>query len=82
MIEMAPTVFTYEDPKIDYLTTGIKFSGKCNDESTFIFKSRVLSVDRRADEILLFLTDNQILQLVGLKATRDTYDAIITWLTQ
>jgi hypothetical protein len=78
---MAPTVFTYEDPQIDYSTTGIKFSGKCNDESTFVFKTRVISIDRRADEILLFLTDNQIIQLVGLKAVRDTYDAIILWLS-
>ncbi len=77
---MAPTVFTYEDPKIEFLATGIKFSDKCNDESTFIFKSRVLAVDRRADEILIFLTDNQILQLVGIKAIRDTYDSIISWL--
>ncbi len=78
---MAPTVFTYEDPKIEYLAAGIKFSGKCNDESTFVFKSRVLSIDRRADEILLFLNENQIIQLVELKAIRDTYDEIITWLS-
>ncbi len=78
---MAPTVFTYEDPKIDYLTSGIKFSGRCEEDSTFVFKNRVLSIDRRSDEILLFLTENQIIQLVGLKAVRDTYDAIIAWLS-
>ena len=78
---MAPTVFTYEDPQIDYLAAGIKFSQRCDQDSTFVFKSRVLSIDRRADEILIFLTENQIVQLVGLKGTRDTYDALITWLS-
>ena len=79
---MAPTVFTYEDPRIDYLTAGIKFSQRCEEDSTFVFKSRVLSIDRRADEILIFLTENQIVQLVDLKGkSRDIYDAIINWLS-
>lgn len=77
---MAPTVFTYEDPKIAYLTVGIKFSGRCEEDSTFILKTRILSIDRHIDEILIFLTENQIIQLVGLKAVRDTYDEIIGWL--
>lgn len=79
---MAPTVFTYCNPKVDYMTAGIKFSAKCNDESTFIFKHRVLSIDRRADEILIFLTENQIVQLVDLPCVRDTYDHIIDWLAR
>ena len=75
-----PTVITYEDPKIAYLTAGVKFSGRCEEDSTFILKNRILSVDKHVDEILLFLTENQIIQLVGLKAVRDTYDEIIGWL--
>ena len=76
---MAPTVFAYEDPRIDYLAAGIKFSQRCDQDSTFVFKNRVLSIDRKADEILIFRTENQIVQLVGLKAIRDTYDSLITW---
>ncbi len=78
---MAPTVFTYHHPHIEYMTAGIKFSDKCGEESTFIFKTRILSIDRRADEILIFLTENQIVQLVDLKSVRDTYDSIIAWLS-
>ncbi len=78
---MYPTVFTYSHPKIEYMTAGIKFSDRCNDEATFIFKHRVLSVDRRGEEILIFLTENQIVQLVDLPAVRDTYENIINWLT-
>lgn len=78
---MAPTVFNYSNPVIDYMMAGIKFSTKCNDESTFIFKHRILSIDRRADEILIFLTENQIVQLVDLPSVRDTYHTIIEWLS-
>ena len=76
-----PTVITYEHPKIDFLTAGIKFSGRCEEDSTFIFKSRILSIDKRADEILIFLTESQIIQLVGLKSIRDTYDELIQHLS-
>ncbi len=76
-----PTVITYEDPKIDFLTAGIKFSGRCEEDSTFILKTRILSIDKRADELLIFLTENQIIQLVELKNIRDTYDNIINWLS-
>lgn len=79
---MAPTVFTYEDPRIDYRPAGIMFTVHCEDDCTFVFKNRIITVDKRGDEILLFLTDNQIVQIVGLKAIRDTYDAIIQWLSQ
>ncbi len=76
-----PTVITYEHPKIDFLTAGIKFSGHCEEDSTFILKTRILSIDKRADELLIFLTENQIIQLVELKNIRDTYDNIINWLS-
>lgn len=78
---MAPTVFTYENPNIQYMDIGIKFSDKCGDECTVVFKNRIISIDRRAEEILIFLTENHIVQLVGLKCLRDTYDAIIGWLS-
>ncbi len=76
-----PTVITYEHPKIDFLTAGIKFSGRCEEDSTFILKTRILSIDKRADELLIFLTENQIIQLVELKNIRDIYDNIINWLS-
>ena len=76
-----PTVITYEHPKIDFLTAGIKFSGRCEEDSTFILKTRILSIDKRAEELLIFLTENQIIQLVELKNIRDTYDNIINWLS-
>ena len=80
---MAPTVFTYENPIIDYLIAGIKISQRCEEDSTFIFKNRIITIDKRGDEILIFLTDNQIVQLVGFKGnSKDTYDAIINWLSQ
>ncbi len=79
---MAPTVFTYANPKIEYLSVGIRFSGQCEVDSTFVFKNKVMSVDKRGDELLIFLTENQIIQLVELKNIRDTYDNIITWLSQ
>jgi hypothetical protein len=78
---MAPTVFTYCNPMIEYISAGIIFSAKCNDESTFIFKNRIMSIDRRDQEILIFLTENQIVQLVDLYSVRDTYDCIIKWLS-
>lgn len=76
---MAPTVFTYSDPIIDYLASGIKFSAKCEEDCTFVFKTRIISIDRRAEEILIFLADNQIVQLVGLKSPKDIYNSIIDW---
>jgi hypothetical protein len=49
-------------------------------DSTFVFKNKVMSVDKRGDELLIF-TENQIIQLVELKNIRDTYDNIINWLS-
>ncbi len=79
---MAPTVFTYANPKIECLSVGIRFPGQSKVDSTFVFKNKVMSVDKRGDELLIFLTENQIIQLVELKNIRDTYDNIITWLSQ
>lgn len=78
---MAPTVFTYSKPIIDYMTIGIKFCSRCEESCTFVFKSRIISIDKQNDEILIFLTDNQIVQLTQLENTNETYNAIIQWLS-
>jgi hypothetical protein len=78
---MSPTVFTYSAPIIDYMTMGIKFCSPCIYSCTFVFKSRVISIDKQNDEILIFLIDNQIVQLTDLQNTNETYNAIIAWLS-
>ena len=78
---MSPTVFSYSKPTIDYMSMGIKFCSKCDELCTFVFKSRIISIDKQNDEILIFLTDNQIVQLTQLENTNETYNAIIQWLS-
>ncbi len=73
----APTVFTYNNPAIDYTAAGIKFCSRCNESCTFAFKSRIISVDKQGNEILIFLTDNQIIQLTELNDTAAIYYKII-----
>ncbi len=78
---MAPTVFTYSAPIIDYMIMGIKFCSPCEESCTFAFKSRIISIDKQNDEILIFLTDNQIVQLTHLQNANETYNSIIKWLS-
>lgn len=77
----SPTVFTYNNPIIDYLVTGIKFCSRCNESCTFAFKHRIISVDKQGNEISIFLTDNQIIQLTDLNDTSAIYYKIIDEIT-
>ena len=71
----APTTFTYINPTISINSTNIRFSSKCDEQQTFILKSRILTVDRASNEILIFLTDNQIVQLID--CPQETYSLIV-----
>lgn len=53
----------------------MRFANKCDEREVFIGKSRVMSVERADNEILIFLTENQIVQLI--ECPRETYALII-----
>lgn len=71
------TVFAYENPTINISTKGFTFSAKCDERSTYVPLSKVSSVDRIGDTILIFFGDNSIVQLNDLPHVRDTYDLLI-----
>lgn len=70
-------VFAFCNPKITVSETSFTFAGKCDEQMTYVPKSRVITVDKRGDEVLLFLTESTIIQLYDLPCSRDTYDLII-----
>ncbi len=70
-------VFAFSNPTITVDTASFTFAGKCDDNKTFVPKSRVITVDKRGDELLLFLTESTIIQLYDLPNSRDTYDLIV-----
>ncbi len=53
----------------------MRFANKCDEKEVFVPKSRVLSVERTDNEILIFLTENQIVQLMD--CPKETYALII-----
>lgn len=67
--------FTFYNPTITITANGMRFSNKCDEREVFIGKSRVMSVERADNEILIFLTENQIVQLI--ECPRETYALII-----
>lgn len=67
--------FTFYNPTITITTNGMRFANKCDEREVFIGKSRVMSVERADNEILIFLTENQIVQLI--ECPRETYALII-----
>ena len=70
-------VFAYENPTIKVSDKGFTFSNKCDERSTYVPLSKVLSVDLAGDTILIFFGDNSIVQLNGVSHVRDTYDLLI-----
>ena len=69
-------VFAFSNPTITVDTASFTFAAKCDENKTFVPTSRVISVDKRGDEVLLFLTESTIIQLYDLPSSRDTYDLI------
>lgn len=67
--------FTFYNPTITITANGMRFANKCDERETYINKSRVLSVERADNEILIFLTENQIVQL--MECPREIYGLII-----
>jgi hypothetical protein len=72
-----PPVFAYDNPAIKVSDKGFTFSAKCDYRSTYVPLSKVSSVDLAGDTILIFLTDDSIVQLNELPNSRDTYDLLI-----
>lgn len=70
-------VFAFSNPNITVGANSFTFAGKCDEQKTFVPKSRVITVDKRGDEVLLFLTESTIIQLYELPSSRDTYDLIV-----
>jgi len=67
--------FTFYNPTISITTNGMRFANKCDEREVFVPKSRILSVERADNEILIFLTENQIVQLID--CPKEAYGLII-----
>jgi hypothetical protein len=72
-----PPVFAYDNPTIKVSDKGYTFSAKCDERRTYVPLSKVSSVDLAGDTILIFLTDDSIVQLNELSNSRETYDLLI-----
>lgn len=71
-------VFAFANPEITITATAFTFAGKCDENKSFVLKSRIITIDKRGNEILLFLTESTIIQLYDLPSSRDTYDLIVS----
>jgi len=72
-----PQVFAYSNPTIKVVPgQSIEVAAKCDERVSFIPVSRIVSLDRAGDQVLIFLKDGSIVQLYDLQSVADTFDLL------
>jgi hypothetical protein len=73
-----PTVYAFADPTITIdAGQGISVATRCDADELYIPKSRIISVRKQEREILLTLSEGQIIQLYDLPNSRSLYAEIL-----